>query len=120
MAGRAAERVTPSAWRALVARPTTRAVRADRIKQLLKNGVYRAIGETATGVGAIDGERRADAARAHVPQGQRRRRELGHRSRLGQFDEQMAQLGELGYRPVSLDEVIDHYADGAALPPGRC
>ena len=31
-------------------------MRADRAKQLLKNGVYRAIGETVSGVGALDGE----------------------------------------------------------------
>ena len=31
-------------------------MRADRIKQALKNGVYRTLGETATGVGAVDGE----------------------------------------------------------------
>ena len=31
-------------------------MRADRAKQLLKNGVYRAIGETVTGVGGLDGE----------------------------------------------------------------
>ena len=31
-------------------------MRADRAKQLLKNGVYRAIGETVTGAGGLDGE----------------------------------------------------------------
>ena len=31
-------------------------MRADRIKQSLKNGVYRALGETATGVGALNGD----------------------------------------------------------------
>ena len=35
---------------------------------------------------------------------------------VSQFDEQMAQLRELGYRPVPLDDVIAHYRDGAALP----
>ena len=34
------------------------------------------------------------------------------------FAEQMALLGELGYAPVSLDAVRDHYLDGAPLPPG--
>jgi peptidoglycan/xylan/chitin deacetylase (PgdA/CDA1 family) len=34
------------------------------------------------------------------------------------FDEQMAQLGELGYTVVGLDAVLDHYVDGEALPPG--
>ena len=31
-------------------------MRADRAKQLLKNGVYRAIGETVSGAGGLDGE----------------------------------------------------------------
>ena len=31
-----------------------RSMRADRIKQSLKNSVYRALGETATGVGAVE------------------------------------------------------------------
>ena len=34
------------------------------------------------------------------------------------FDEQMAQLGELGYVPVSLGDVRDHYLHAAPLPPG--
>jgi peptidoglycan/xylan/chitin deacetylase (PgdA/CDA1 family) len=32
------------------------------------------------------------------------------------FDEQMTLLGELGYVPVSLDAVRDHYLDGSPLP----
>src|SRR5260221_13519289 len=34
------------------------------------------------------------------------------------FDEQMAQLRELGYVVVDLDAVLDHYVDGKALPEG--
>src|SRR5262245_28347781 len=34
------------------------------------------------------------------------------------FDEQMAQLRELGYRVVDLDAVIAHYVDGAPLTDG--
>jgi peptidoglycan/xylan/chitin deacetylase (PgdA/CDA1 family) len=34
------------------------------------------------------------------------------------FAEQMQLLGELGYVPVSLDSVRDHYLAGAPLPPG--
>ena len=37
------------------------------------------------------------------------------RSRSRVFDEQMAQLGELGYTVVDLDAVLDHYA-----PACRC
>ena len=91
-------------------------MRADELKQLLKNGVYRSLGEVATSVG-VDGipERTLRVLMYHkvndvdgnsvtVP--------------VGQFDEQMAQLGELGYRPVSLDDVIGHYVHGAPLPSG--
>ena len=31
-------------------------MRVDRAKQLLKNGIYRAIGETVSGAGTLDGE----------------------------------------------------------------
>jgi peptidoglycan/xylan/chitin deacetylase (PgdA/CDA1 family) len=91
-------------------------VRADDLKQLLKNGVYRSIGEVAATVG-VDGitERTLRVLMYHkvndvegnsvtVP--------------VGQFDEQMAQLKEFGYVPVSLDQAIDHYVAGADLPAG--
>ena len=91
-------------------------VRAEDLKQLLKNGVYRSIGEMATTVGA-DGipERTLRVLMYHkvndvdgnsvtVP--------------VGLFDQQMAQLREFGYTPVALDSVIDHYVDGSPLPLG--
>ncbi|MFO7573144.1 MAG: polysaccharide deacetylase family protein [Gaiellaceae bacterium] len=90
-------------------------MRADRAKQLLKNGVYRAIGETVNGVGALDeGERTLRVLMYHkvndlwpnpttVP--------------TALFDEQMLLLGELGYAPVSFDAVRDYYLDGVPLPP---
>jgi peptidoglycan/xylan/chitin deacetylase (PgdA/CDA1 family) len=90
-------------------------MRADRAKQLLKNGVYRAIGETVTGIGAPDGdsERTLSVLMYHkvndlwpnpttVP--------------TGVFTEQMRLLDELGYTPVSLDAVRDHYLFGFQLP----
>ena len=90
-------------------------MRADRAKQLLKNGVYRAIGETASGLGAVDGqdERTLRVLMYHkvndlwpnpttVP--------------TTVFAEQMELLGELGYVVVSLDEVRDHYLEGEPLP----
>jgi peptidoglycan/xylan/chitin deacetylase (PgdA/CDA1 family) len=90
-------------------------MRADRAKQLLKNGVYRAIGETMSGVGALDGDvnRTLSVLMYHkvndlwpnpttVP--------------TAVFEEQMGLLGELGYTPVSLDAVRDHYVDGGELP----
>jgi peptidoglycan/xylan/chitin deacetylase (PgdA/CDA1 family) len=92
-------------------------MRADRAKQILKNGVYRLIGETATGIGALDGEedRTLRVLMYHkvndltpnpttVP--------------TAVFAEQMALLDELGYRPVSLDAVRDHYLHGLELPDG--
>ena len=52
--GRRPRRSTRRGWRRW-SRDYDRRVRADRIKQALKNGVYRALGETAAGVGASDG-----------------------------------------------------------------
>src|SRR5262249_22834387 len=86
-----------------------------RIKQLLKNGVYRTIGEAATGIGAVDGE---DGRTLRVLM-YHKVNDLATNSvtvPTGLFDEQMAQLGELGYRPVSLDDVLAYYRDGVALP----
>jgi peptidoglycan/xylan/chitin deacetylase (PgdA/CDA1 family) len=90
-------------------------MRADRAKQLLKNSVYRALGEAVSGVGAVDGE--ADRTLRIL---------MYHKVNdlwpnpttvpLAVFEEQMSLLGELGYIPVSLDTVRDHYVSGAALP----
>lgn len=92
-------------------------MRADRAKQLLKNSVYRAIGETTSGLGTLNGhdERTLRVLMYHkvndlwpnpttVP--------------IAVFAEQIELLGELGYAVVSLDEVRDHYLEGAALPDG--
>lgn len=88
----------------------------EQIKQLLKNSVYRAIGETANGIGAINGDGRSlrvlmyhkvndlPSNRMSMP--------------VGLFDEQMAQLRELGYVAVGLDAVIAHYVDRKPLPHG--
>jgi len=91
-------------------------VRAERAKQLLKNGVYRTIGETTATLAPRngDGERRLRVLMYHkvndlpgnplsVP--------------VGVFEDQMAQLRDLGYTVVGLDDVLAHYADGAELPP---
>jgi peptidoglycan/xylan/chitin deacetylase (PgdA/CDA1 family) len=90
-------------------------MRADRAKQLLKNGVYRLIGETVSGARVLDG------------QADRTLRVLMYHKVNDQwpnpttvpttvFTEQMALLGELGYIPVSLDAVRDHYLVGTPLP----
>jgi peptidoglycan/xylan/chitin deacetylase (PgdA/CDA1 family) len=91
-------------------------VRADRVKQLLKNSVYRTIGETATGIGAANGhlQRTLRVLMYHkindVP-------ENSVTVPTSLFDEQMAQLGELGYRPISVDDVLAYYVDRVPLPP---
>ena len=92
-------------------------MRADRAKQLLKNGVYRAIGETMNGAGARDG---ADERTLRVL--------MYHKVNDLQpnpttvptsvFAEQMTLLAELGYEPVSLEQVRAHYVEAAALPEG--
>ncbi len=90
-------------------------MRADRAKQLLKNGVYRAIGETVSGVAALNGE------------SERTLRVLMYHKvndlwpnpttvPTAVFDEQMSLLGALGYQPVSLDDVLEHYLRGEPLP----
>ncbi len=92
-------------------------MRADRAKQLLKNGVYRAIGETVAGAGGLDGEaeRTQRVLMYHkvndlLPNATTVPTEV--------FTEQMELLGQLGYVVVSLEHVRDHYVHGAALPEG--
>jgi len=92
-------------------------VRADRAKQLLKNGVYRALGETVTGAGVLDG----DADRTLRVLMYHKVNDLWPNPTTvptGIFAEQMRLLGELGYVPVSVDAVRDHYLDGVELPAG--
>jgi peptidoglycan/xylan/chitin deacetylase (PgdA/CDA1 family) len=90
-------------------------VRADRVKQLLKNGVYRTIGETAAGVGAVDSEHERTL---RVLMYHKVNDRPGNPTTVptGVFDEQMGLLRDLGYRPVDLDAVLAHYVVGAALP----
>ena len=91
-------------------------MRHEHAKQLLKNLVYRSIGEAAAGVGAVEGEpaRTLRVLMYHkvnpVP-------ENPVTVPPGLFDEQMALLRELGYFVVSLDAVVDHYVAGTPLPP---
>jgi peptidoglycan/xylan/chitin deacetylase (PgdA/CDA1 family) len=90
-------------------------VRADRLKQILKNGVYRTIGETAAGVGAV-----ADDGRTLRVLMYHKVNDLPENPvtvPVTQFDEQMAQLRDLGYQPVGLDAVLDYYVERVPLPP---
>jgi peptidoglycan/xylan/chitin deacetylase (PgdA/CDA1 family) len=91
-------------------------VRADRAKQLLKNGIYRAIGETVSGAGTLDGE----AERTLRVLMYHKVNDLWPNPTTvptSVFDAQMSLLGELGYVPVSLDAVLEHYLRRAPLPP---
>ena len=91
-------------------------MRADEFKQLLKNGVYRSLGEAATSAGVNDGRPSRDLC---VLMYHKVNDVEGNSVTVpaGLFGEQMAQLGELGYTPVSLDDVIAYYLEGAPLPP---
>ncbi len=91
-------------------------MKPEDLKQLLKNGVYRSLGEVATNAG-VDGipERTLRVLMYHKVN------DVAGNSvtvPVSLFDEQMAQLGELGYRPVPLDAVIDHFTRGVPLPDG--
>jgi peptidoglycan/xylan/chitin deacetylase (PgdA/CDA1 family) len=89
-------------------------VRAERIKQVLKNSVYRTIGETAAAIGANgNGHRSLRVLMYHkvndIP---------GNRLTIpvSLFDEQMDRLRQLGYTVVDLDAVIDFYVEAKPLP----
>ncbi len=89
-------------------------MRAERLKQQLKNSVYRTIGETAAAVNVNgNGHRSLRVLMYHkvndVP---------GNPLTMpvSLFDEQMHQLRDLGYTVVGLDAVLDHYTSGTPLP----
>jgi peptidoglycan/xylan/chitin deacetylase (PgdA/CDA1 family) len=88
----------------------------EQVKQLLKNAVYRAIGETASGIGAVNGDDRSLRVLMYHKVNDLPGNRMSISIRL--FDEQMEQLRELGYRAVDLDAVLAHYRDGIALPDG--
>ncbi|MFN2627198.1 MAG: polysaccharide deacetylase family protein [Gaiellaceae bacterium] len=88
----------------------------EQLKQALKNGVYRALGETATGLRAVNG----DARTLRVLMYHKVNDLIGNRMSMpvSIFDEQMAQLRELRYAVVDLDAVLSHYVGGEPLPAG--
>jgi peptidoglycan/xylan/chitin deacetylase (PgdA/CDA1 family) len=88
---------------------------ASRLKQVLKNSVYRTIGETAAAVGATgNGDRSLRVLMYHKVNDV-----AGNPLTMpvSLFDEQMDQLRELGYKVVGLDDVLAHYVERAPLPP---
>jgi peptidoglycan/xylan/chitin deacetylase (PgdA/CDA1 family) len=85
---------------------------ASRLKQVLKNSVYRTIGETAAAVGATgNGDRSLRVLMYHKVNDV-----AGNPLTMpvSLFDEQ---LRELGYKVVGLDDVLAHYVERAPLPP---
>jgi len=89
-------------------------MRAERVKQILKNGVYRTIGETAAAVRTNGiGDRHLRVLMYHkvndLP-------ENPLTMPVSLFDEQMDQLRMLGYTVVGLDAVLDHYTKRTPLP----
>jgi peptidoglycan/xylan/chitin deacetylase (PgdA/CDA1 family) len=88
----------------------------EQIKQLLKNSVYRAIGEVASGVGAPDGQERSLRVLMYHKVNDLPNNRMS--MPVSCFDEQMSQLRKLGYRVVDLDAVLAHYGRGEPLPDG--
>ena len=92
-------------------------MRPDRAKQLLKNGLYRTIGETATTIGAVDGD--GDRAlRVLMYHKVNDRPENPISVPIGLFDEQMAVLRELGYQVGLARRRARPCLRDPALPPG--
>jgi peptidoglycan/xylan/chitin deacetylase (PgdA/CDA1 family) len=89
-------------------------VRAERIKQVLKNSVYRTIGETAAVIGANGNGNRSLRVLMYHKVNDLAGNPLTMPVSL--FDEQMDQLRHLGYTVVDLDAVLAHYVHGTPLP----
>ena len=88
----------------------------EQIKQLLKNSVYRAIGETANGIRAVNGDGRSLRVLMYHKVNDLPNNRMSMPVSL--FDDQMAELDELGYTVVDLDSVLAHYVGGQPLPEG--
>src|SRR5438067_11618658 len=89
-------------------------MRAERIKQVLKNSVYRTIGEAAATIGANGNGHRSLRVLMYHKVNDLPGNPLTMPVSL--FDEQMDQLRELGYTVVDLDAVLAHYVEGLPLP----
>jgi peptidoglycan/xylan/chitin deacetylase (PgdA/CDA1 family) len=88
----------------------------EQIKQLLKNSVYRAIGETANGIRAVNGDGRSLRVLMYHKVNDLPNNRMSMPVSL--FDDQMAELGALGYTVVGLDAVLAHYVGRQPLPDG--
>ena len=90
-------------------------MRAEKVKQLLKNGVYRTIGETAAAIGANENGNRSLRVLMYHKVNDLPENPLT--MPVSVFDEQMDQLRGLGYTVVDLQAVLAHYVDDIPLPP---
>jgi peptidoglycan/xylan/chitin deacetylase (PgdA/CDA1 family) len=88
----------------------------EQVKQVLKNTVYRTIGETASAIRAVDGDGRTLRVLMYHKVNDLPNNRMSMPVSL--FDEQLAHLRELGYQAVDLDAVLAHYGEGAPLPEG--
>lgn len=86
-----------------------------RAKRLLKNAVYRSLGEAATRLGGGDDGEGVLRVLMYHKVNDRPGNTVAVPTRA--FAEQMAQLRELRYEVVALDAVLEHYLDARPLPP---
>src|SRR5262249_55503165 len=91
-----------------------RGMTAQHAKQLVKNALYRAIGETSEAFQL--GSNGKDTLRVLMYHKVNDTPENPTTVSVGAFDEQLSQLRGLGFEVVDLDAVIDHYTLGRPLP----
>jgi peptidoglycan/xylan/chitin deacetylase (PgdA/CDA1 family) len=89
-------------------------MQAYRLMQVVKNGLYRTTGEVVDRLGAPDDSNRTLRVLMYHKVNDLWPNPITVPTAV--FAEQMALLGELGYVPVSLERVRDHYVDGVRLP----
>ena len=87
---------------------------AQQAKQVVKNALYRTIGETSSALGLRPGgDQMLSILMYHkvndIP-------DNPTTVPVARFDQQLERLSELGYTVVGLEAVIDHYALGTTLP----
>jgi peptidoglycan/xylan/chitin deacetylase (PgdA/CDA1 family) len=87
----------------------------QQAKQHFKNTLYRSIGETSSALRLRPGD--DGALRVLMYHKVNDIPDNPTTVPVWRFDEQLANLRELGYEVVGLDVVLDHYTHGAALPP---
>jgi peptidoglycan/xylan/chitin deacetylase (PgdA/CDA1 family) len=89
-------------------------MQAYRLMQVVKNGLYRTTGEVVDRLGAPDDSNRTLRVLMYHKVNDLWPNPITVPTAV--FAEQMALLGDLGYVPVSLERVRDHYVDGVPLP----